>query len=382
MDDRTTQEKLIVAIIAVIGLLITLAAYIAKLKIQNQTVGSALEIAGFFVGGVAFGGLPVGWLLDWLRRRKQQRTGEEIRRMFQELVRAPSTPKDDLPKLIALDIEGCITPSGRSAVELVRLQRLRAYCDLAIRDPRYPPVVFYTGRSQGYVELLAQELGIINDRRDLPCVIESGTALYYPYSKRTVLLGDPADLQANRALLHAVSELLRNKFSSHEFEPKCYMVTINPALNQTVENLLTAVDSTLRAENYETNRADPSAPRDKSKKGYFRVTSSASAVDITPESLTKLSGLLEVARQAGAKQISQNGLEKTLAVGDHSNDVEVLRTVGIPYCPEDAHGEVRTTVSRNHPDNVIPAKDVDFVIVVIERECGLRIVNPLDPATR
>jgi hydroxymethylpyrimidine pyrophosphatase-like HAD family hydrolase len=276
-----------------------------------------------------------------------------------------------------MDIEGCITPSGRQGVELVKLQRLRVYCELARRDPSYPPVVFYTGRSQGYAELLVQELGLVDDARDLPCVIESGTALYYPNSKRTVLVGNAANLQSNRVLIHEVSELLRAELPTHEFEPKCYMITINPAPNQNVEDLLTMVDRILHDSGYETNRADTNVPPDPTKRGCFRVTSSASAVDITPESLTKLNGLLQVAKEAAKKNIPQNGLDETVAVGDHSNYVEVLRAVGHAYCPTEAHPDVIRVVKQKDANNVIPKRDIEFVIRMIEIECGLSIVDPL-----
>ena len=378
MDERNNQEKLIVALIAAIGALITVAAFLARAQIHNDTAATVIEILGVFLGGVGIGGLPVGMYLDWLRRRKMHHTGEEVRKLFDKMVNIDSrSPKRALPKLLAMDIEGCITPSGRQTVDMVKLQRLRAYCDLTRRDQSYPPVVFYTGRSQGYAELLAQELGIVDDPRDLPCVIESGTALYYPNSKRTVLLGNAANLQSNRVLIHEVSELLHTELPTHEFEPKCYMITINPAPNQNVEDLLTMVDRILHDNRYETNRPDTTAPPDSAKRGCFRVTSSASAVDITPESLTKLNGLLEVAKEAAGKKIPQNGLDETAAVGDHSNDVEVLRAVGRAYCPAEAHPDVIKVVKQKEANNVIPRRDIEFVMRMIELECGLRIVDPM-----
>jgi hydroxymethylpyrimidine pyrophosphatase-like HAD family hydrolase len=378
MDERSNQEKLVAALIGAIGIIITLAGVLAKANIHNETLGNVIEYASVFVGGVGVGGLPIGLFLDWLRRRKMRQTGEEVRKLFEKMVNIDSrSPKRGLPKLIAMDIEGCITPSGRQAVDMVKLQRLRVYCDLTRRDQSYPPVIFYTGRSQGYAELLAQELGIVDDPRDIPCVIESGTALYYPNSKRTVLLGSAASLQSNRVLIHEVSELLRAELPTHEFEPKCYMITINPAPNQNVEDLLTLVDRILHDNRYETNRADTAAPADPAKRGCFRVTSSASAVDITPESLTKLNGLLEVAKEAARKNIPQNGLDETTAVGDHSNDVEVLRAVGRAYCPAEAHPDVIRVVKQKDANNVIPRRDIEFVMRMIELECGLKIVDPL-----
>jgi hypothetical protein len=83
------------------------------------------------------------------------------------------------------------------------------------------------------------------------------------------------------------------------------MITINPTPNQSVEDLLTMVDRILHDNEYETNRANTNMPPDPTKRGCFRVTSSASPVDITPESLTKLNGLLQVAKEAGNQESAE-----------------------------------------------------------------------------
>jgi HAD superfamily hydrolase (TIGR01484 family) len=377
MDGSNDQEKLIVISIALIGLCIALAGFAIRAILHDEYLVRVIEMVGLFVGGIGIGGLPVRMILDGLSRRKQRKAGEEIRRLYQKMVISDrANRKENLPKLFAMDIEGCITPSGRSTIDLIRLQRLRAYCDYATNDHRFPPIIFYTGRSQGYVELLAQELGIVNDPRDLPSVIESGTALYYPNSKKTVLLGTSEQLLKYRRLINEVAEILHEELPKNEFEPKCYMITINPEPNQNVEDLLTKVDRILRQNKYETDLS-ASTVIGEDVKGRFRVTSSASAVDITPENHTKLSALWEAVKEAAKKNILQQELEGTVAIGDHSNDVEVLRVAGKAYCPEDAHGDVLRLVRSRDENNVISQKDIDFVITVIERECGLRIVDPL-----
>jgi hydroxymethylpyrimidine pyrophosphatase-like HAD family hydrolase len=173
--------------------------------------------------------------------------------------------------------------------------------------------------------------------------------------------------------MHEVAEILHEKLPKNEFEPKCYMITINPEPKQNVEDLLTKVDRILQQNKYETDLSAGTVTA-KDVKGRVRVTSSASAVDITPENLTKLSALQEVVKEAAKKDIQQQELEATVAVGDHSNDVEVLRVAGKAY-PENARGDVLELVRNRDKNNVIPQKDIDFVITVIERECGLRIVD-------
>src|SRR5688500_10596975 len=86
--------------------------------------------------------------------------------------------KSGLPLLIASDIEGCITPPDRTEIDLLKFHRLRAYCEFVKANPEFPQIIALTGRSQGYVELLAQSLGMLNSPFDIPFVIENGAALY------------------------------------------------------------------------------------------------------------------------------------------------------------------------------------------------------------
>jgi hypothetical protein len=99
-------------------------------------------------------------------------------------------PSNGLPILIASDIDGCITPPYRDQVNPLQIAKLRAYCQFAANFSKYPPLVFFTGRSQGYVELLAQLLDIVDCSREksevqeVPFVIENGAALYLPRTKK------------------------------------------------------------------------------------------------------------------------------------------------------------------------------------------------------
>jgi hypothetical protein len=119
---------------------------------------------------------------------------------------------------------------------------------------RYCFARIFTGRSQGYVELLAQSLGMVKDDRDLPVAIECGTALYYPHSKKTERLTPPGKEAAYRQLIRNIEELLREKLPSREFEPKCYMVTINPEPpNETTDQLLPKVYRIIEDAGYGTD---------------------------------------------------------------------------------------------------------------------------------
>jgi len=145
----------------------------------SPTTSLALEVAGFALAGYA----PIRLLISlksffsegWRRRIVDQAFRGEVRIV---------SPKEKLPLLIVTDAEGCITPPHRTDIDMRKLQRLRAYCDFVkSEDGRdFPPLLIYTGRPQGYVEMLAQALGMVDKPPDLPFVIENGAALYFPVS--------------------------------------------------------------------------------------------------------------------------------------------------------------------------------------------------------
>jgi hydroxymethylpyrimidine pyrophosphatase-like HAD family hydrolase len=171
-----------------------------------------------------------------------------------------------------------------------------------------------------------------------------------------------------------IEELLREKLPGREFEPKCYMVTINPEPpNETTDQLLPKVYRIIEDAGYGT---DPSTMKER---GNVQITSSATAVDITPTGLPKLPALIEIAKMAVQKGIVQQDLDGTVALGDHLNDIEVLRVAGRAYCPADAHDDVKKVVEGRAKGAVLEESDIDFVMRVIEMECGLSISDPTAP---
>lgn len=257
-----------------------------------------------------------------------------------------------IPQFVALDVEGCITPRDRAPVDLTHFARLRAYCDWR-RDghENYPPLVIFTGRSQGYVELLSQTFNLIDgEQGQVPFVIENGSALYTPGVKKTESLIRPSEQE----MLDRTESRLRARFPANEFEPKAYMITINPRSGQpreTAASLKTEVRDFLRElDDIDETKLD--------------ITNSATAVDITLSARTKLAGIKEVVQRRGWD------LRSGVALGDNESDLAVLESVGGAYCPADADQVVRDRVPVG---NRSASTDIEFVLEVIERTCGLSI---------
>lgn len=80
-----------------------------------------------------------------------------------------------LIKLLALDIDGCITPGEGAQADYNVLSRIRECNELSKSEPRVPAVTLCTGRQQPYVDLMTQLTGVRH-----PAVFENGAGLYFP----------------------------------------------------------------------------------------------------------------------------------------------------------------------------------------------------------
>jgi hydroxymethylpyrimidine pyrophosphatase-like HAD family hydrolase len=291
-------------------------------------------------------------------RRTKRRLDDDYAPTVQ-VVAAPEAP-ESLPVFIATDIEGCLTPPHRSPLDLRKFQRVRSYSDFA-RDNReqgYPPLVLFTGRSQGYVELLVQALGMIDPNLDLPSVIENGCGLYFPASRQTI----PLITSEQREAMAEVASILRRTLPKNEFEPKVYMVTINPIPGQMVQNLHDRV--------YE-------ALSDAAVRAKVNIDSTASAIDITPMGTSKLTGLERAVKEYNRLRPERPAtLTDIVALGDSTSDIHVVEAVGRAYCPaEQVHPELRTRIEQKWgPAHVIKEPHIDFVLTVVQRETGLRLL--------
>ncbi|HEX2957168.1 MAG TPA: HAD hydrolase family protein [Chitinispirillaceae bacterium] len=328
--------------LVILSKLTSLANYPLLVKVF-ESVG--LSMVGY--GPIRFFLYFISWISEYNTRRS-------IEKLMKSSVRIIS--RKSLPIFIATDVEGCLTPPNRTEIDLRKFQRLRQYCQFVKENHGYPQLVIFTGRSQGYVEFLAQSLNMHNCPRDLPFVIENGSALYHIDSKRTESLVDAEQ----RSIIVNTRVLLHKLFPNNEFEPKSYIVTINPIETQTIDELREQITLMLEA-NHLIDK--------------LTISSTASAVDIAPKGITKITGFEKVLRYYSKDGFDQS-VKSVVAIGDSISDIEILKRVGSGYCPaENVHAEVRKFVEKKFgSDHVVNLRDIDFVINVVERECGLRLL--------
>jgi hydroxymethylpyrimidine pyrophosphatase-like HAD family hydrolase len=337
-------------VVFLIGLVLILLGNTDALPGTSQRI---VEGIGLAVMGYA----PIRLIVAAPGLLRARRARRRLDGLFEPIVRVVATP-GALPIFIATDVEGCLTPPHRSTVELRKFQQIRSYSDFArVNSAKgYPPLVMYTGRSQGYVELLVQALGLNDPNLDLPSVIENGCALYFPGRRQTV----PLITDRQRETMTNVASVLRSSLAANEFEPKVYMVTLNPTAGQMVQDLYSRVFEAL-------GRANLRAEVD--------INTTASAVDITPKGASKLTGLEKTVQEYRQMRPEQRAtLTDVVALGDSTSDLPVLDAVGRAYCPaQEVHPEVRRRIETKYgADHVIDRHHIDFVLSVIERETGLR----------
>ena len=243
-------------------------------------------------------------------------------------------------KIILLDIDGCIMPPNRSEADLLKLNKLKDYVHQTLKDKSLPKITIYTGRSQEYVEFLSQIIGLVNS--DIPFVIENGCALYFPMSKTT-----KATFENTKATQKAKS-ILQEKLPNNPFEPKKYIVTINPTENQTIAELKDLIIDILK--NLKILDA-------------LEVTNSASSVDVLPKGINKLYGVKYLIKNYLPKDI------KTIAIGDSSTDKDVLLYSTYAYAPSNAAEGLKATLKSNHSNaTILQESDIDAVLRMFEVE--------------
>jgi len=178
-------------------------------------------------------------------------------------------------KLITCDWEGCISEPGGGIVpwptdNIARLSRL---INLLRSDARYPPFVLCSGRQIPYGEAALQAINAFWDY--MPSILENGSALYFPKTKKVLwnpLITDStqkAIIEIHRQLSVDIKQMDLTKEIGKE-----YCISLNPPVTMDIEFLYQSMIEQL-----------------KDYSELIEVTHSKSAVDITPKGVNKGSGV-------------------------------------------------------------------------------------------
>lgn len=219
--------------------------------------------------------------------------------------------------MVCLDWEGCVSePGGGKMPWPTRNIALLAEVIQVIGVP----VILVTGRQAPYGEAGLQS---INAFSDVPSVLENGAVLYYPKTKRYLF---------NQALTAASVEAVQ------QARPRIFKwgqkFGLVPELGKEICISLAASDKAILPTALAAFRAELGL------NDLFESTHSASALDICPVGVNKLSGLEQV--------LAMHSIDATnvLGVGDALNDMVWLDRIGVPCCPANADEDIKKIVSE------------------------------------
>ena len=218
-------------------------------------------------------------------------------------------------KLLAVDIDGCITPGEGAAADLDVLKQLCGFNARAESDPLVPAVSLCTGRQQPYVDLLAQLIGA---RR--PSVFENGAGLHVP-ADYSFHFHPAITADMRRALAdfeRAVEEKMCARGAAKLQPGKEVSLSVYPGAGYTVQDNAGELEVLLE-----------------STGAGLVLDVSINCINVLFAGIDKGSGIKWLADFEGIRA------EETGAVGDAPGDLPALAAAGFSACPANAVAQVR-----------------------------------------
>lgn len=223
-------------------------------------------------------------------------------------------------RLIMSDIDGCIIVKGKTPT-LRQIEFFQAY-GRRMRSGEVPSLVLCTGRGAEYVQPLSQVLGIMSEG-EFPSIMENGSYLYYPSTRR--MIRHPA-LAGKDSLIAAVkATLIRtlvDRGRGSIIPGKEGSVSLRPPDRITAFAFVSEVRAVLSGDMLD----------------QVFISYSTAAVDVTVRGVDKGSALELFFRETGVPSAS------ILMIGDSNNDLPIMGVAGYVACPKNATEAVKETV--------------------------------------
>ena len=223
-------------------------------------------------------------------------------------------------RLMAVDIDGCITDGEGHAADLDVLQGLRAFNERAARrEPGIPEVTLLTGRQQPYVELMSQMMGT-----RVPAVFENGAGLFIPDSYEFLFHPSitPDNLeQLSRLKKRIHDELVRPGLA--KLQPgKEVSLSVYPASGGTVKDIAGRLRRLIEIE-----------------RAIFELDISLLCVNVLFPGINKGAGVIWLAEYLGIDTINIG------VIGDAPGDIVAFESGGVSGAPAQAGPDVRRAVN-------------------------------------
>ena len=260
------------------------------------------------------------------------------------------------PEMIFSDTEGVMTSIDRENSAIDDIVMFRSYLG-KLSELGKSKVIINTGRCQGYVEMLCQILGIANNAHyDIPHIIENGAALYNSYNKSVIPLLDKEKV----SMLYELDKKLRKHLPDNIFEPKTFLITVNPNDSDHIDKLYKDILDFIHKQQF---------------RGQFEVHYSFTAVDVSIKGVNKLSAVNYIVD----KYFNNNSdvLPNSIIVSSHNSDLEIINSsnIGKAYCvSEHVDRSIEKSVMRKSgKEHILSSANGNVLCQVIERECGLSL---------
>ena len=218
-------------------------------------------------------------------------------------------------RLLAVDVDGCMTRGEGQPVDLDILRRVQDFNNMSKSDKTVPAVTLCTGRQQPFVDLMCQTIGAYT-----PAIFENGGGLYVPETYSFIF--HPSITPELKERIFDFKRLVEKKMVSKriaKIQPgKEVSLSIYPCegcsmddLRRQLEELLDEFGSDL----------------------YLDI--STMCINVLVPGITKGSGI-----EMLAGYLKMDPMEMG-AVGDMPGDLYSLRAVGFAACPANAVEEVK-----------------------------------------
>ncbi|MEM9602420.1 MAG: HAD family hydrolase [Pseudomonadota bacterium] len=228
--------------------------------------------------------------------------------------------------LIFCDIDGCLSDGKNRAFDLPRLLEARAV--IARLAKHGIGFTLCTGRPQPFAEAVAQTLDSV-----LPLVCEGGALVYAPATDTYLPVADSESLRAIAEVERAIraGDILTEDLYFEVGNAYSLCLT-GPAISDQSQRAIHARMDDLKAR----FGAHPVA-----------WSHSTTSVDITPQGISKGSGVEAVCARLGVP------LDNTAGIGDSNGDLGLFAAAAHGYCPSNASPELQAQAVYVSPDPVL-----------------------------
>lgn len=219
-------------------------------------------------------------------------------------------------KLFVIDLDGCLSipfqqPDWNAIHEIMELNRRSG------EDPQFPRLTLCTGRPLPYTEAIAQWMGIKR-----PFVFEGGGGIYNPLTNQV----DWADFfdDETQAALEDINQWIEREIlpdypeALPEFTKRTHIGLVHP-------------EEEANRQMYEMVK-EYVLPR----YNQFELHYTEVSVNVVHKEANKARGVKELARHLDVKY------DEMAYIGDGTNDIPAMETVGMAFAPANAREEVKS----------------------------------------